>query len=623
MEKTNEKETLLREKAKREKTNYKQLSTIKIHTIMKKYFIYAVSALALAGCSSDDFLGGQPSPTKLTDNNVINFNGGSSATTRVTQTGEGAANKLGKKFVVYGYKTNSNDTKSDVYDHYNVNWAGTANHTESNTNGWEYVGYDPNALSGLSGVNQTIKYWDYSAKQYDFIAFSFGEATQTTEETVAEGSVKATAVSITTTSDPVTYIEPSYTLTGNVKDLANVYIADRVTAKKIVSEPIANRLVPYGTAIPFNFRSLGTKVRIGLYEIIPGYSVKDVKFYKNDTEKNDTETTPCLYASLATIPSGKGTMTVTFGTSGTDLNKAHVAWGSNDPKVSVLTVGNFPTGNKEKNEDEETSGNVQYLVRNSTDARGANSMVNPYTTVLPAPVGNLNLKVDYTLVSIDGSKETINVTGATAVVPKVYTNWEPNYAYTYIFKISDNTNGSTGGGVTGLYPITFDAIVTETEDGLSETITTVSEPSITTYSLGAVGDEYTAGKSVYVSVVKGNAEQTLTVGNNCALYTATVEGQAVQDITEATVANCLAHGTQGPTGTYTATDANGRKLVVTKVDGLTTTTTIDATDAPDGNAIRAISGNFAKFTPSAGTYVFQYIEGDNKYYKVIKVTRSI
>ena len=111
---------------------------------MKKYFIYAVSALALAGCSSDDFLGGQPSPTKLTDNNVINFNGGSSATTRATHIKGDAAGLLGNKFVVYGYKTNSDDTntKSVVYDHYNVKWAGTANHTESNTNGWEYVGYN-------------------------------------------------------------------------------------------------------------------------------------------------------------------------------------------------------------------------------------------------------------------------------------------------------------------------------------------------------------------------------------------------------------------------------------------------------------------------------------------------
>ena len=593
---------------------------------MKKYFIYAVSALALAGCSSDDFLGGQPSPTKLTDNNVINFNGGSSATTRAE--GQAAATKLGNNFVVYGYKNGS----AIVYDHYNVNWAGdnSKNQTESNTAGWEYVGQKPNMLSSLPpGSVQTIKYWDYSASQYDFVAFSLGRKegdqryitqVKDQEPNATNHEVKVTAINNT----------PTYTLTGAVKDLAEVYIADKVTAKPTVSNPIDNRLVAYQSAVKFNFRSLGTKVRIGLYEIIPGYSVKDVKFYANGTT-TDNLATPTLYAEDATIPSGSGTMTVTFGTNDTDFNKAHVAWGSSDTKVSVLTVGNFPTGNKEKNEDEETAGTVKYLVRNSTDARGANSTVNPYTTVLPAPVGKLTLKVDYTLVSIDGSKETINVTGATAVVPEVYTNWQPNYAYTYIFKISDKTNGSTGGGVTGLYPITFDAIVTETEDGLSETITTVSEPSITTYSLGAEGDEYTAGKNVYVSVVKGNAEETLTVGTNCALYTAKTAGTYPGGISEATVANCLANGAKddadSPT-TWTATATPGNTLTVSKYTGndFKATNTIEATDAPDGNAVvvKDEHGNnknvFAKFQPTtAGTYVFQYIEGDNKYYKVIQV----
>lgn len=576
---------------------------------MKKYFIYAVSALALAGCSSDDFLGGQPSPTKLTDNNVINFNGGSSATTRATQSGGNAANLLGGKFVVYGYKTNSDDSQSKVYDHYNVNWAGTANHTESNTNGWEYVGYSPNALSGLSGVTQTIKYWDYSAKQYDFIAFAFGAAIQTTADPVSAGFVNASEIDQT----------PKYTLTGEVKDLAKVYIADRVTAKKNVSTPIDNRLVSYGTSIPFNFRSLGTKVRIGLYEIIPGYSVKDVKFYKNDNDKNDTEADPCLYASSTTIPDGSGTMTVTFPTtseSATDYNKAHVAWSvaAGSSNVSVLGLTNYSLGSSNADQ-KEAQGN--YLVRTSTDARNAS-----YKTVLPAKVGALKLKVDYTLVSIDGSKEEINVTGATAVVPEVYTNWEPNYAYTYIFKISDNTNGSTGGAgdTAGLYPITFDAIVTKTEDGLSETITTVSEPSITTYALGAVGNEYTAGSNVYVSVMKGTAMASLGVNVNCALYTAVSDGYN-GGITESTVANCIAKGTPG-TNEWIVTDAQGKKLTVNKVTGLTALGTIDAADTADGNAITASNGNFAMFTPTAGTYVFEYTDQDDnnkKYYKVIKV----
>ena len=480
-------------------------------------------------------------------------------------------------------------------------------------------------LSSLpSGSVQTIKYWDYSASQYDFVAFSLGRKegdnryitqVKDQEPNAANHEVKVTAINNT----------PTYTLTGAVADLAEVYIADKVTAKPTVSNPIDNRLVAYQSAVKFNFRSLGTKVRIGLYETIPGYSVKDVKFYANGTT-TDNSATPTLYAENATIPSGIGTMTVTFGTSGTDLNKAHVAWAVAEGNTTkVLSLPSYAKGSEESNEEDRTD----YLVRTSSDAKGTTS--DNYKIVLPAKVGALKLKVDYTLVSIDGSGETINVKGATAVVPEVYTRWEPNYAYTYIFKISDNTNGSTGdGSPAGLYPITFDAIVTGTEDGLSETITTVSEPSITTYSLGAVGDEYTAGKNVYVSVVKGNAVQILTVGTNCALYTAQTAGTYPGGISEATVANCLANGAKdnddSPT-TWTATATQGNTLTVSKYTGtdFEATNTILATDAPDGNAVVVNDENgknknvFAKFTPSAGTYVFQYIEGGNKYYKVIKV----
>jgi hypothetical protein len=106
------------------------------------------------------------------------------------------------------------------------------------------------------------------------------------------------------------------------------------------------------------------------------------------------------------------------------------------------------------------------------------------------------LYVDYELYnSVSG--ETIHVYGAKAVVPSIYMKWNPNYAYTYLFKISDNTNGATSptvGTPTGLFPITFDAVVVNTEEGnTQETITTVATPSITTYQNGSAitaNDEY-------------------------------------------------------------------------------------------------------------------------------------
>ena len=587
---------------------------------MKNYIFLAASALTLASCTSDDFLGNIPGNVQ-SNTSAINFDGGTGKISRATtQTGATAAQTLGKSYVVYGYKTAKDNSTTTVFDHYTINWNNLAGKTESNTCGWEYVGEKTNSLSGLGGdKDQTIKYWDYSASQYDFVAFSFGEAIQ------GEGEGKVKATEVTTTP------KLSYTLTGAVKDLANCFIADRITAKPNLetTNKKANLLVGYKDDVQFNFRSLSTKVTMGIYETIPGYSVKDVVFYSNGTTALSGENNkPTLYAANATIPSGKGTISVTFPTtneSNTDYNKAHVkfAVATGSENSSSIQFGTLSTVNKEKNEKTESGFIGRDITTFSTPKKG-DGTTKDYNVVIPAEVGALTLKVDYTLESIDGSGETIKVTGATAVVPEKYTNWEPNYAYTYIFKISDKTNGSTGTPGTnpaGLYPITFDAIVTETETGKQETITTVADNSITTYAKDAINEEYKKDANIYVSVnnttalhIKNGEEDTTPT--NVALYKATATG--TQTITEATVAHCLKSGEDVDGGGKKLTNGDANVLTVTPADGLTIATQIEAADAVDGNAI---SGNFAKFTPStSGTYVFEFTDADSKkYYKVIIV----
>lgn len=584
---------------------------------MKKYLFIAASALALASCSSEDFVGTEGGNVENGANKAINFGGGTGKITRAT--GADAAKALGENFVVFGYKTNSDKSTSTVFDHYTINWNNKAGQTESNKNGWEYVGITPNTT--LSSVkDQTIKYWDYSAKQYDYIAFSFGTATQGTGDGEVEASKITTASNI------------SYTLKGAVKDLAKCFIADRITAKKDLTneQKKDNKLVGYKDDVQFNFRSLSTKVTMGIYEIIPGYSVRDVTFYSaENTKLEGANNKPTLYAAEATIPSGKGSIAVSFPTtneSATDYNKAHVKFtvAEGSTNSSSIPFGTLSTVEKENNEK-----GTSFIGRDITNVSTPKKTdgTKDYEVVVPAQVGALTLKVDYTLESIDGSGETIKVTGATAVVPEKYTNWEPNYAYTYIFKISDKTNGSTGGkdDPAGLYPITFDAIVTETETGKQETITTVENNSITTYAKGEINNEYKTGANIYVSVNnstplhinKGLDDNTAT---NVKLYTA-VGTCSYATITEAAVAHCLASNT--PTGTKgekTLSTDDKNKLTVTPADGLSIATQIDADDAVDGNAI---SGNFAKFTPKAeGTYVFEFTDGKTKYYKVIKVVTA-
>ena len=584
---------------------------------MKKYLIFAASALALASCSSEDFLGENPG-TAQNATTAINFGGEAGKTTRANKTGEDAANALNKKFVVYGYKQGSD---APVFDHYTISWNGYKVQTESNTQGWEYVGETPNSLSSLTAL-QTIKYWDYSASQYDFIAFSFGEATQ------GDGTGKVLAEKVTT--------DPKYTLAGDVTELAKCFIADRVTAKPNIADDKkkANKLVGYKDDVQFNFRSLATKVTMGIYEIVPGYSIKDVKFYKNGTENVPSATEPTLFAAAKNIPSGNGTITVTFpntDVNNTDYNKAHVSFAATgtDDMSSTIAFDALSLENREKAEEDVK----KYIGRDITTVSTPKDETNKkkYETVIPAHVGALTLKVDYTLVSIDGSGEEINVKGATAVVPAVYTNWEPNYAYTYIFKISDKTNGTTGDPTkpndpAGLYPITFDAVVTETSEGLQETITTDKDPSITTYAKGAISNEYKKDANIYVSVnnatnlhINTGAEDTEKT--NVKLYTAKGTG-SYKNITEATVALCLSKGNETGTteGEKKLTNGTENDLTVTPASGLTIATEIEAKDAVDGNAI---SGNFAKFTPAtAGTYVFEFTDNDTnatKYYKVIKV----
>lgn len=583
---------------------------------MKKYIFLAASALALASCSSDDFVGTEGGNVENGANKAINFGGETGKITRAGQkTDQDAAKVLGSHFVVFGDKTTGSTTHT-VYDHYDVKWIGTNAATQSNQKGWEYVGLTPNKNSSLADATQTIKYWDYSADEYNFAAFSLGELTSQTENNPYENQVDKNATTIESGKVKISQIESKatkYTIEGSAEAIAKLYISDRVTAKPSnTKSPDIN----YQNAVQFNFRALKSQVRMGIFEIIPGYSVKDVKFYSFNTNTPATET-PSLYATTNSIPAGEGKATVTFGASGaTDYNKAKVEWKAQNNVEDIK----FGALSKKKEEAKEEAGTT-YIGRTANDA----SLPTNYTTVIPSTgIGALTLKVDYTLVSTDGSNEEIKVTGATATVPSEYTQWQPNYSYTYIFKISDKTNGSTGGGTAGLYPIVFDAIVTETETGKQETITTVETRSITTYAKDAINNnEYKTGNNIYVSVSSTNGKseelykKNSTAEEQIVSYTYYAKlyklSGTTESITEAEAEAILKNNktlggkTLTEEGTYPTNTKDFRFV-----------DQIDTNDAVDGVAVK---GNFFKFTPTAGTYVFAYENGNIKSYKVIKVTQ--
>jgi len=483
---------------------------------MKKVFLFAAVALvALASCSSDELVG-DPSPTVVTDPDpeapsAILFSSASKNITRATNefTGADAAEKLGNMFVVSGYKgsqTTWDDTKNKiVFDNYLVEYEeNTAHVTESNTANWEYVGKTPIKHAADNGiVAQTIKYWDYSTDQYDFFAWSAGDNIPIYSGTPASGQV------LVSTIDYKNAKSKAYTFSGKAVDLSDCYISDLVTVNRTnTTSPGHGEVNGYGNTVTLNFRQLGTKVRIALYETIPGYSVKNVEFYSAAASSDASASAAKLFTTTANDIYTEGTYTVFFPTiddpSNVDNNQAHISFSPNISGGSAITqTTTIDWGALEYTMAElgESSKEKIYLGRSSNTASFAgDASKNYYVTYLPNQSGtNLNLRVNYTLESIDGSKEEITVKGATAQVPLIYTQWKPGYAYTYLFKITDKTNGFTGAydpnnpddttvnsDPAGLYPITFDAVVVNAEeDATQETITTVSAPSITTYQKGS------------------------------------------------------------------------------------------------------------------------------------------
>ena len=534
---------------------------------MKKSYLIlaAIASVALASCSSEEYLG------EVTPNNsggAIQF---ASNTPRLTRAeGSDAAKALDYKFKVYGVKKVGSDysnvfatgaygTATDYNADPDAYWVWytttTAGTTASNTADWEYVGAagthgtTSHEATVLTNKDQFIKYWDYSAASYEFVAYS------------------ATAGMPTITK----YKKDGFTVSATAAQLAGLYIAD----KKTVSPE------NYKKTVQFTFRASGAKVRLGIYETIPGYEVRNVKFRPNASEFEATTANAKLSGHFnGNSSSSSATFNVTYGPHAIFTQEGTTA------QSSFFDFGTFDT---------DADPTTAILGTSSTSPTWASGS-SAYQSVLPNTdyVSNMILYVDYELYN-DKSHETIKVKGAKAVVPAMYMTWNPNYAYTYLFKISDNTNGTTGTEGTspeGLFPITFDAVTIATTDGAEVgIITTVTTPAITTYQEGSVSDAgityANANGAIYITVNTDGTLASLT-STNMKLYKLAA---ADADATEADLV-------------LVPSKLTGKEVTGEVPDILSVPSTGE-NESKQG--ITFTVGNYAKFTPAAGqTYAVEY-----------------
>lgn len=544
---------------------------------MNKYFLYAASVLALASCSSDDFLG-ENSGNGQNASSAINFGGDAGKITRATSNTGDYVKMLDGQFKIYGVKKISETQFVTVFKDYSV-WNAAANTTTSNTNGWEYVGAKGATNLGTGNISldkdQTIKFWDYSASEYRFVAGSPISAF-TYNVPVTDKSKEIKSATITGLAGHINANEAGQAITTNP-----VYIAEPIVVKK----------TEYQEPVQFSFKRQQAMVRVGLYETIPGYSITEINFYKAGGSKAETVNNIILTSGTEKYFVGgsdvKGTITYDW----TGATPSYTYTYTNE--TSLIQSQNWYAGKFEPHNELATT--VSTAAVADLYGKDNDMSTNGYFTVIPTPSATpaapILIKCDYTLTSIDGSGETIKVTGATAAIPAAFSKWEANTRYTYLFKISQNTNGYTGDdpNKAGLYPITFDAAVKESTDAKG-TVTTVSTPSITTYQKSSVTDasvEYKTGEAIYATATdKDGKDNTLTTGGtavgNVQVYKLSKErNKAELQVSEVVKAEIT----------------NDTKI----------TTTVHTTETTVGNVTLA-ANKYLSFTPdAAGFYAIQYL----------------
>lgn len=473
---------------------------------MNKYFLYAASVLALASCSSDDFLG-ENSGNGQNSSSAINFSGDAGKITRATSNTGDYVKMLDGQFKIYGVKMATDGKLKSVFVNYSV-WD-DVNNTTSNTKGWEYVGTKEGATYGTGNISldkdQTIKFWDYSASEYRFVAGSPISAF-TYNVPVTDESKEIKSATITGLAGHINANEAGQAITTNP-----VYIAEPIVVKKN----------EYQEPVQFSFKRQQAMVRVGLYETIPGYSITEINFYKAGGSKAEAVNNIILTSGTENYFVGGSDVkgTITYDWTGATPSYTYTYTDETYIKSQNWYAGKFEPHN--------ALATVSTAAVAELYGKDNDMSTNGYFTVIPTPSATtaapILIKCDYTLTSDDGSGETIKVTGATAAIPAAYSKWDVNTRYTYLFKISQNTNGYTGDDPdkAGLYPITFDAAVKESTDAMQGTVTTVSTPSITTYQKSSVTNasvEYKTGEAIYATATdKDGKEYTLktdgTVGN--------------------------------------------------------------------------------------------------------------
>lgn len=499
---------------------------------MKKFIYLAVGVALMASCSSDFDLSEGGGNAGGSD--VIGFQMRTGNTSRAT-TGLQSAGHY--NFGVFGYK--ANDKVNPIMGDYLVGYFDAANGyapkagstwgdqpgVADGTSYWMYekMGFgqftgtyagetvNPNTPYASNNEGQYLRYWDKSASQTCFYAYAPYVNTGATHKTVTyvDGTPKGES------SDTYVLTIPSGTIKHGFDD-PSTYEFMYASAKVLSAD--------YGHDVSLKFNRLNAKVNIKFWEDIEGYSVRLIDL----TADYGVAATPSIKDGTSNKYGYKLGKIYTENGAKIQFNE-HAAFQSMKQYEGVTTSAplNFKTPTAsligENRVLATPSPSTYYAIPKGSDAEVlANGAINYTTTgtldALLKETG-LTFHVSYELISTTGEK--ITVTDATVHVPKDYCNWVANKHYTYIFRITKNSNGSTGTTtpkpedpevptVNALYPIVFDNCVVEdwtTED--SEWDITEGNTAIPYHNITLSKYSVNAGEDITITSITDSDRQNV------------------------------------------------------------------------------------------------------------------
>ncbi len=598
---------------------------------MKKIFYVAATAAMLASCSTDFDLSEVFGSGGTSETIGFQVQKGNNVTRATSLQVAGHYN-----FGVFGYK--STDKTHAVMSDYLVGYldnnhgyqqsgttTGDQPGVEDGKSYWMYEGLGKDEYFGTyagqtlprfyqsNNAKQYLKYWDKSATHTCFYAYApyVGTDTDDKKVTYVDGA------DVEENGDTYVLKIPNGTLVAGYDDPTKyefMYAAKKVSA------------ADYGHDVSLDFKRLVAKVNIKFWEDIAGYKVRIIDLKQG--KYKGVQATPSIKKSSDTDTENYGPYGYRYGT----------YYKSNGVKIQFDQNNNLAATIKQYDGErvqnaEDKKENLIFAVPVESQIGEARAFASPSLTDYYAiPKGNgsqvladndtkfvdastpenadlaktgFTFHVSYELTS-DDTGERIVVKNATVHVPYDYCKWKANTHYTYIFKITKNSNGSTDTDPTidpddpdvptvqSLYPIVFDNCTVMDWDEVEGDWTITDGTSLTYHNI-ALTDKSSSPAVPCYSITYGTAK-TLTVKINDN------ENHNGHGITYAWVSGSgeskVGVEVTGPAGTdcsdwYTNTDTNGSIAVpATAAEGVYTVTYYCPSSDVNANHPKTWSVNF-------------------------------